>query len=222
MPIETNLPLENFLKPTRHIDSDHPEIMKKVAELSRDCRTDTEKAEKLFYFVRDKIIYEFRAKPFEHQYTASFVLKEGKGFCTQKAILFSGLARACSIPAGVYFYDIIDHALPKRMVLLMRTNYLYRHGICALHLNGKWHRYDATLQIDLVKRNQFIPVEFAPDRDCLFHPQTKTGAPHIEYVKDHGLVADVNYAEIIGWLTKAYPHLTARYQSFVGKTHNKT
>jgi len=218
MQVTTDIPMEKFLTPTRLIDSDHPEIMAQATQLTRDGQSQSKKAAKIFYFVRDEIRYEFKAKPFEFQYHASFILKDRKGFCTQKAILFCALARACGIPAGVYFFDIIDHALPKRMVALMRTNYLYRHGITALWLNGVWRLYDATLQIDLVRQQQFVPVEFDPDRDCLFQPHTLTGAPHIAYVKDHGLQADVDHAEIIEWLSSAYPHLTAKYHSQNSKT----
>lgn len=212
MQVSTDIPLEKFLVPTRLIDSDHPEIVAQASSLTNGSQTIAEKAGKIFYFVRDEIRYEFKAKPFEFQYLASFILNDRKGFCTQKAILFCALARACGIPAGVYFFDIIDHALPKRMVALMRTNYLYHHGITALRLNNDWRLYDATLQIDLVRQQQFIPVDFAPDRDCLFQPRTLTGASHIEYIHAHGLQADVDHAEIIHWLSLAYPHLTAKYR----------
>ncbi len=166
-----------------------------------------EKARQIFYFIRDKIRYIFRADSNEDQYLASNILKKEGGFCTQKAILFCALARACNIPAGIYFYDIVDYTLPQNFIDLLQTRTLYRHGIVALYLDGKWLKYDATLDSNLINRNNLIPVEFSPDRDCLMHEKTKTGERHIEYIKDYGLYSDLNFEEIKSWFKKYYPHL---------------
>jgi len=206
--------IQSFLQPTILINSQHPEIIDKANELITNIALPEEKAQRIFYFIRDDIRYEFRAKFEEEQYRASYVLQERKGFCTQKAILFCALARCCGIPAGLYFYDIIDHSLPEHLIAFMRTQILYHHGIVALFLNNAWHRYDATLDIDLVSKQQLIPVEFHPDRDCLMHAKTRTGKPHINYCTDYGLFADVSFTEILSWFKQAYPHLVEKYENY--------
>jgi len=205
--IQTENNLKRYLAATQLIDCSHLEIVKKKNELTQVTDTPEEKARKLFYFIRDEIRYVFHADRDEHFYHASAILEKGRGFCTQKSILFCALARACNIPAGIHFYDIDDYTLPKNFVALLRTKRLYRHGIVSPYLNGKWNKYDATLDIKLVNRNNLIPVEFFPDRDCFMRDKTQSGDKHIEYVKNYGLVSDVSFNEIRSWFKMYYGHL---------------
>lgn len=209
----TEISLQPFLIPTTFIESQHPAIITKAKELTDGPLTAEDKARNIFYFIRDEIRYEFRAKFKADKYLASQILKDSRGFCTQKAILFCALARSCEIPAGLYFYDMLDHSLPDQIVNIMKTRTLYHHGIAALHLNGAWHKYDATLDSRLIKRNNLYPVEFFPDRDCLMSNKTLSGDKHIEYINDYGLYPDVAFKEILTWFKKGYPHLAERYSN---------
>ena len=201
----------DFLKSTPLIESKHPDIIRAAKKITSGCESESEKAEKIFYFIRDEIRYEFRPKFYPKQYRASYILEDKKGFCTQKAILFCALARSIDIPAGIYFYDIVDHSLPEHTVQFMRTRTLYHHGIASLFLNNRWCQLDATLDIQLVKRNNLYPVEFKPDQDCLMRPDTPDGRRHIEYIKDYGMVNDVTFNEIASWFKRGYPHLVEKY-----------
>ncbi|UCE07643.1 MAG: transglutaminase family protein [bacterium] len=205
--------LQKYLISTKLIESQHQLIVDKAKELTANAVKLEHKARNIFYFMRDKIRYEFRVKFKEEEYLASYILETGRGFCTQKAILFCALARSCGIPAGIYFYDIIDHSLPAHTVLFMKTRNLYHHGIAALYLNGTWYKYDATLDIQLTKRYNFTPVEFFPDRDCLMSAITLSRSKHIEYTNDYGLHADVSFEEIISWFKRGYPHLVEKYSN---------
>jgi len=200
---------QDFLEPTLTINSNDPFIIRKSAEIFGDAKSAIEKAEKLFYFVRDEIRYVFRADLQPEMYRASNILKNGRGFCTQKAIVFCALARSCGIPSGIHFYNIVDYTLPKHFAELLKTNVMYRHGVTALFLNGKWLKYDATLDINLVNNNGIIPVEFSPDKDCLMKKLTNDGKKHIEYIKDFGLYSDVKFEQIYQWFDEYYPHITA-------------
>ena len=204
---QSKLKQDKYLQATKLINSNHFEIVQKTNELTSASDIPEEKARALFYFVRDQIRYVFHADSDEKFYDAASILEKGRGFCTQKSILFCALARACEIPAGIHFYDIDDYTLPPNFVSLLRTRRLYRHGIVSLYLNGKWNNYDATLDIELVNRNNLIPVEFSPEHDCLMNEKTKSGEQHIEYVKDYGLCADVSFEEIKSWFKQYYGHL---------------
>lgn len=199
-----------FLESTQLIDANHPIIIRQSMILTQSVNSPEEKARNIFYFIRDEIRYDFRLKYELAEYKASTILKAGCGFCTQKAILFCALARCCGIPAGIYFYDIIDHSLPDFFVKILRTRTLYHHGIVALHLNGEWHQYDATLDESLSVRKNYEVVEFFPDRDCLLPSRTKSGAKHIEYTTDYGLFADISFEKIMMWMQAGYPHLLAQ------------
>lgn len=199
--------LQQYLAPTKLINSLHPEIIQKAGELTVGTISTEEKARRIFYFIRDEVRYVFRAQFEEEKYFASQILKNVRGFCTQKAILFCALARSCGIAAGIYFYDIVDFSLPQNFVNLLKTRTLYRHGIAVLFINGKWIKYDATLDSALTGSNNLHPVEFSPVQDCLMNPKTRTGARHIDYIKDYGLYSDVTFEEIVSWFKQNYPHL---------------
>ncbi len=210
-PDESNPDLTPYLAATELIETSHLAIQAQTQRLIHGLDTQAEQARALFYFVRDQIQYDFRVKNQFEQYQASAILAARKGFCTQKAILFCTLARCSGIPAGLQFYDIIDHTLPPYIVNLMGSRTLFHHGIAVLWLNHAWRRYDATLHLALVQRNQLVAVEFDPDRDCLMSPKTLAGRQHIEYIRDYGLRAGVTFTEIMTWFHQAYPHLAVKY-----------
>jgi transglutaminase-like putative cysteine protease len=182
-------------------------ILKQAEDLMSGGKGQEEITRRIFYFIRDRIRYDFRPKLEASEYRASSILKERRGFCTMKAILFCALARACGIPAGLHFYHIVDHTLPNPMVKMLRTNTLYHHGIGALWLEDGWYQYDATLDRELINMKQLEAVEFAYQRDCLMPSETRNGGLHIEYIEDIGLYNDVSFAQIKGWLREGYPHL---------------
>ena len=203
--------LQRYLQPTRLIDSTHPDVAAKAESLRAGAGSAEETVRHLFYFIRDEVRYAFRVKYREEAFFASNILKKRFGFCTQKAILFCALARSCGIPAGIHFYDIVDHTLSDKFVEVLQTNVLYHHGIAVLHLNGAWRQYDATLDIHLVKSKGLQPVEFAADTDCLMEAETPAGGKHVEYIRDYGMVADVSTEDIKAWFREGYPHLFERH-----------
>jgi len=196
-----------YLISTSLIESDHPQIRSQAKKLTSSLRTDQEKIKSIFYFVRDDIKYLFGIPPSEAAVKASSVLSAMKGFCTQKAILFCSLARSCSIPSAINFYDIIDHTLSDYIARILKTKKLIRHGVPAVKLNNDWIQYDATLDIHLVQKKGLKPVEFSADQDCMMHSTTKNGNKHIEYVHNYGLTLDVSYQQIMYWMKEGYPHL---------------
>lgn len=198
---------KKYLVSTPLIESDHPQIISQARKLTNHTNSNQEKIRSIFYFVRDEIKYNFGIPPNESAVKASMTLKARKGFCTQKAILFCSLARSCSIPSAINFYDIIDHTLSNYIAGILKTKKLIRHGVPAVKLNNTWKQYDATLDIHLIQKKGLKPVEFSADRDCMMHSTTKNGNKHIEYVHDYGLTHDVTYQQIRYWMKKGYPHL---------------
>ena len=196
---------QKYFEATSMIDWHHPRIQERSQRLQ--AGNDEDSARNLFYFIRDEIRYVFRPGTDAKAFRASGILTKKRGFCTQKAILFCALARAIGMAAGLYFYDIRDHALPDSVGRLLGTRVLDHHGIAALYLKNRWTRFDATLDRFLCRENGWIPVEFNPDRDCLLPSLTSTGVPHIEYLQEYGLFAGVEADTLLRWFARAYPHL---------------
>ena len=201
------LNLERYLQTTELIDFEHEMIQEKANELARGSSNPAAITEKIFYFVRDEIRYAFRVPHDAGEFKASAILRAKMGFCTQKAILFCALARKNNIPAGIYFYDIIDHSLPERFAELLRTRTMFRHAVPTLNLDGVWRKLDATLDLKLVEKNGLFPVEFSSHQDCLMPLKKRDGGKHIEYANAYGLYGDVSFNGIKHWFELYYAHL---------------
>ncbi len=193
------------LKPTRFLNCDHPALKECVEKLDVMRLPYPERASRLFYFVRDDIQYEFRAKLSADEYVASYTLEVGCGFCTQKAVLLAALGRAAAIPTAIALADLCDRSLPQRIVKAMRTNRLEYHGFTAFHLGGRWLHADATLSPSVVKRRHYRSVKFDGHEDAFLAPTTLRGDPHVEYEVVRGIYADLPFEEM-------YPVFVARFQ----------
>lgn len=205
LPLEPAAPSpDDCLGPTRFIDCDHPSIIEKVRALDVADLPAPERAVRLFWFVRDRISYEFKAKLKEEEYIASNVLAAGMGFCVQKAVLLCALARAAGIPAALVLTNLRDHTLPEKLREGMRTDVLYYHGLTAFHLDGRWLKADASLTAELVARKGYRLVEFDGHHDALLAPTTETGEPHSQYIAVHGMFADLPFAAMIGAFQEGY------------------
>ena len=160
--------LSALLKSTDFIDSNHPIIIEKAEALAKDRRTEAEKAEALFEFVRD-----FDTTRDSDTYVASEILVHGGVSCSKRSILLMALCRSAGIPSRMYLQKVTlkDHKTDEGK----REDVTFIHSITGIHLNGEWHLYEQSGNADTwsqwtqnEKRGEEMPVEFFPDRDCLF------------------------------------------------------
>jgi len=206
--IELPASAEQFMQPTRFFNSGHPSIVEYVDGLGLDGRGPEEKAAVLFGLVRDEINYEFEVKVSEELYVASTVLARAGGFCVQKASLFCALCRAAGIPAGIVLSDLKDHILHERKVKEIGTNVMYYHGLNALHIGGKWIYADASLTSDILDRRGCGIPEFDADKGCLIPEKSAGGEPNCEYVRFHGLFAELPFKRLLKGFREHYKHLS--------------
>jgi len=193
--------MENYLKPTSAIDSDNGSIIETAVNLTKGCSTDAEKAVKLFYFVRDSVHYNvFMISVFKEDFVASRVLKWGKGYCVQKAVLLTALGRASGIPSRLVFAKIRNHRVPAHIVQQLKGNIFPRHGYNQFFLNGKWVSAAAIFDKGLCEKNGLPTVEFDGRTDAILPERDLKGRPYIEYIEKFpskdGLPFDWIYAKI--------------------------
>ena len=197
--------LEKYLEPTFTIDSNSRPIREKTRELTKDQEHVTDKAKSLFYFVRDQIKYIMYPQISREEYfKASKTLQKGEGYCVQKAVLLTTLARAADIPARLGFVDIVNHLLPQKYIALQGTNLFIYHGFTELYLKGRWIKATPAFDLNMCVESQIVPVDFDGENDTLFHPVNQDGKPHIEYTKFHGSYDDLPYTEIINACREVY------------------
>jgi len=74
----------------------------------------------------------------------------------------------------------------------------------AVHLSGRWIKADASLSADLVTKKGYRLVEFGGTADALQSATTEAGSPHAEYIRYHGLYADLPYEQMMQTFIQAY------------------
>ncbi len=197
-----------YLKPTRFIDSDSPEVIAFARSTTGNGGTDIERGMKLYYAVRDMIHYSPYGISFDpERYKASWVLRVKTGFCIQKAILLAAAARVVDIPSRLGFADVRNHLATERLKKLMRTDEFIFHGYTELYLAGKWVKATPAFNLTLCKRFRVKPLEFDGRSDSIFHPFDRVGNKHMEYIRDYGQFADFPLEKMIQAFKEGYPHL---------------
>ena len=115
--------MEIYLRATEVIDSNQELIQDTAHNLTLGCSNQTEKAIKLFYFVRDSIRYNiYMISMYLDDFKASTVLARGKGYCVQKAVLLAALARVVNIPARLAFARIRNHKVSAHLLEMIGTD----------------------------------------------------------------------------------------------------
>ncbi|MCX5837297.1 MAG: transglutaminase-like domain-containing protein [Deltaproteobacteria bacterium] len=120
-----------FLKPTSFIQSDHPKIRQKLAEILSPGDLDGVKADKLVAWVHKNL----EKRPVLSVPNALETLENRVGDCNEHAVLLAAFARAAGIPAEV-----------EAGVVYMRGRFFY-HAWNVLYLRdrGDWVTADAVL-----------------------------------------------------------------------------
>ena len=205
---------ETCLQSGEYVDSASPEIVAFARRACGDAADDITKAVRLYYAVRDGIVYtpycDFRSR---ETFRASACLSRGAGFCVAKAALLAAAVRAVGIPARVGFADVRNHLTTPKLRQLMGTDTFYYHGYTELYLAGKWVKATPAFDQRLCEKFGVRPLEFDGREDSLFHPYDVGGRRHMEYVRDRGPTVDVPVEEILETFGRCYPKLTAAVAS---------
>tara|TARA_R110002049_G_scaffold181829_2_gene349290 strand:- start:55 stop:657 length:603 start_codon:yes stop_codon:yes gene_type:complete len=127
--------MKDFLKSSKYVNSDHPEVMKKAHALSSGTDDPVEIAKTCFEFVRDEIKHSWDYQLNPVTCSASDVLKHGTGYCYAKSHLLAALLRANRIPAGLCY---------QRLTIANDAPPFCLHGLNAIFLEPfGWYRVDA-------------------------------------------------------------------------------
>ena len=198
--------MQPYLTPTYYIDSDNAAIQAFAREAAGGAADEVDRAVRLYYAVRDRIIYDPYAVELTPQgFRASDCLAKGRGFCVLKAALLAAVARAAGIPARIGFADVKNHLATERLKRLMQTDMFYYHGYTELYLRGHWVKATPAFNIELCRRFRVLPLEFDGMTDSVFHPFDADNRRHMEYVNDHGAFADMPFEEIRRVFHRVYP-----------------
>lgn len=127
--------MEQYFHSSTYIDSQHPIVLAKAAELADGCVGDEAIAKSCFEFVRDAIKHSWDHRMNPVTCKASDVLFHGTGYCYAKSHLLAALLRANGIPAGLCY---------QRLTLGCSGSPYCLHGLNAVYLERHgWYRMDA-------------------------------------------------------------------------------
>ena len=188
--------MNDYLKPGRFVDSDHPAVVAFAQENSVG-KDDREKAVALYYAVRDTVRYNpFQNFTLDESYRASTCLERGVGWCVPKAALLAACARAAGIPARVGYADVKNHLTTPELTARMGTDLFVFHGYTELLLDRRWVKATPAFNLALCTRFRVKPLEFDGTEDSIFHPFDEHNRRHMEYLRNRGTYADVPADEI--------------------------
>lgn len=191
---------------TEFLESDAPAITELAASLRQE--TPQETAIALFYWVRDNIKYDpFSAVDGRRSHRATAILKQGSGYCVQKAVLLAALGRAAGIPTRLGFADVRNHQIPENMMRLMDTDLFVFHGYVEFYLDGKWVKATPAFDPESSTKAGALPVELDGTNDAMLHPVDPEGHPYIEYVQDRGPFLDLPFEELSQTMLETYPKI---------------
>lgn len=196
--------LEEYLLPTYYIDAESKSIVNLANELVAKQEDAVEKAKAIFYWTRDKILYDpYSFSTAKTDYKASRTVKRGRGWCVQKAVVLAALSRAVGIPSRLHFADIRNYQITPKLKEEMGTDLFFFHGYTDLYLT-KWVKATPAFNIELCQKFGHKPVEFDALNDAILPSTTLKGERHVEYLKDRGTYADLPFKELFDVFKEVY------------------
>src|SRR5215467_13272262 len=198
--------LERYMASDEFIDSGDAALREFARKASAGASDGVSRAVKLYYAVRDEILYDPYYGGEEQKYfRASDCLRTKRGFCIPKAALLAAAARSVGIPARVGYADVRNHLSTKKLLDLMGCDIFIWHSFTELFLEGRWVKATPAFNLSLCQRFGVHPLEFDGRHDSLFHEFDQAGRKHMEYVRERGNYPDVPYEAIVADFKKTYP-----------------
>lgn len=203
--------MEPYLSPTWFVNSDAPEFVALVEELTRGVDDEVERACRLFYAVRDGIRYTaYELDISRSGLRATHVLEAGTGWCVSKSVLLAALCRAACIPCRLGYANVRNHMATAKLIEFLGTDIFYYHGYNELYLRGKWVKATTAFNRTLCAKARIAPLDFDGAHDSIYHPFDLQGHRYMEYLHDYGCTSDVPYEALVAKFHEVYPRVDAR------------
>lgn len=196
----------HLLQPTEFLDHDSPEVRNFVDKVIVDKHISAhEKAVKLYYAVRDDILYEvYGIDMSKSGMRASSVARAGQGFCLHKSILYAAAVRSVGVPSRIVFAEVRNHLASDRLKQLVGGEVFF-HALTSVYLDDKWVKATPVFNKILCRLHGMLPLEFDGTGDSLYHPFDGEGNMHMEFLKMHGEFGDLPYDYVMDNMRMKHP-----------------
>jgi transglutaminase-like putative cysteine protease len=206
---------QHLLAATEFLDHDHPVVREFVDRTLGGAElTPTDRAVKLYYAVRDKILYEvYNADLSRSGLRASAIIARGQGFCVHKSIVYATVCRAAGVPSKIVLTDVRNHLASERLRELVGGDVFRFHALNSVHLDERWVRATPVFNKMLCRLYNMDALEFDGSADSMYHPYDRRGRQHMEFLHEYGEFDDFPYELVVEGIRSAHPRLFAgRYQ----------
>jgi transglutaminase-like putative cysteine protease len=202
---------EDLLAVTEFLDHDTLVVRRFVDRvLGKEPGTPLENAVKLYYAVRDQIMYEvYDADLTRDGMKASSILRRGRGFCIHKSNVYAAACRAAGVPSRLVMTDVRNHLASDRLRELVGGDVFRFHALTSVHLEGRWVRATPVFNRTLCRLYGITPLEFDGRADSMSHPYDSNGRRYMEFLHEHGEFDDFPYELVIEGIREAHPRLCA-------------
>jgi Transglutaminase-like superfamily len=126
----------------KYVDSNNRKVKELAEKLTINCKSDKEKLESLFYYVRDNIKFTFL--PEADFLKASEIIEYEKGQCNNKSILFQALNVAAGLESRIHFSSIsknIQYGLFRGLMYKVMPKEI-SHSWIEVKLDNRWVQVD--------------------------------------------------------------------------------
>ncbi|MCG8338588.1 MAG: transglutaminase-like domain-containing protein [Proteobacteria bacterium] len=209
-------------------------IKETVNKVTNGAQSDVEKAEKIYYFVRDEIKFGW---VYPQEIPAEEVLRNRKGVCMQKANLLVAMAREAGLKARFHFMHVHKTALEDFV-----PNFAYKrwvdpfvHTFPEVYLNGKWVSLEATFdkelhEICLKKKCNFgkypeiaenISIEFSPEGVKAHQQYVQVEGMESFYGEDLSEFTGYMHRDVPWWKRLLQPLIFSRADNITNELRNQ-
>lgn len=208
--------LAELRRPTEFLDHETDAVREFVAKAVGDAGTETERAVRLYYAVRDGLNYEvYGTKLSRESLRASSIARAGVGFCVHKSILYAAAVRAVGIPSRLVYADVRNHLASDRLKKMVGGE-VFHHGLVSVHLGGRWLRVTPVFNKLLCRLYGMAPLEFDGTSDSLYHPYDGHDGARMEFLKDYGAYGDVPFDLLLERMRAKHPGMFADHDVVAG------
>lgn len=198
-----------LIQPTDFLDYESPAVRQFVDRvLGGEDLTPEESAIRLYYAVRDELLYEiYNADLSRSGLKASAIIGSGSGMCIHKSIVYAASVRSIGIPSRLVLTDVRNHLTSERLRRFVGGDVFHYHCLASIHLNGRWLRVTPVFNKKLCFLYGIAPLDFDGRTDSLHHPYDENGQKYMEFIREHGDFDDLPYEQVITGLRAAHPNL---------------
>ena len=183
--------LDDYLAATPVVDADHPDVVAAAERLTDGLDGDTERARRLFEWVRDQAPHTNDIGGEVVTCSASEVLAAGTGICYAKSHLLAALCRAVGVPAGFCYQRLRKDAPFSGFEL---------HGFNAVFLkeHDRWVRVDprgnkpgVDAQFSLAEERLAFPVDATRGEETFPTIYATPAAEVVDALKRHTRLSEL-------------------------------